>query len=1249
MDHVKNEPAVAEKRGRLVGGAATDEVLASSRSVLSRNRAGGTRGVQQYFTPLPVAGFISSVFGPHLPVFDPTAGDGALLSGFAEASRFGCEIDADQVVASWRRKRPYSAVRGDLQHVYPLLQRLGVGFPVVVCNPPFGLDWEVPGLDVPKGSSTLLSFLMSRGLLCKGGQGCLIAGRDRFYREVHPVAENQLFAIVEIDRLFPRVELPCVVAFFANKAPIVEGVATRAYRAHLDSGRQLNDDVRAAVRKAGTDLFGSLGAAADSEVGTKLEAVQKEYDRRLGRRISGQAHTIELEGGRLRIHPSPFTAIALATHKDGSQHRWLLGFDKQAPSYFALQGREWQRMLALADDCAITIADNAHAAIEAAIHEGERLAVPLYEVSPAQRLGFLVDVDRITCTISDPARNFVAGNTYAVDCETQVLATEAQRERQTPDGPEIYKVVVERKAMRITIGGQHFDESPEHLDYILAHFDVPDPGEIASRFPVEIARYEALLAEIEREIQERVPGFRFRWFQPRDTARLLFKSGGVLAWEQGLGKTLAMGAFVRGLEKAGELGDDCALFVMPQDLSAPQFSDAMMQFFGRQVVWITQAASEGQVVEGRLGPLGFSTRWRVAKRERRSPFEKTAVEVREMVRARRADLRAQHHGVHLAPRPPVWAVTWFEALAITQRIEEKLPLTKVCSRLTVVQKAQPAHWGHDEHRQWRWLPATAERTERKQFYSNELCPLCRADVRAGWDPDRGVCSAPLARAVDAFHDHDQVSARRSVCGYVHRARLRKPAYSILNNLFRCVLVDEGTKVQGDESLTSKSVRGIRAKYRVLSTGTPLKNYVTSMFWLLYWALGDSSPRFPYAYCGGKDRFTRDFAVLETKLDSWGHKEKRARPKVLPEVSNLSRLWRMTCSSIVRRRMDEVGAVVSLDGEWSCPKCKLPQRVDVTGPAGWRKPPLLTCEGCSGAWDSIAPLTYVPVHVPWGRAQKRFYARWLDKNAFVAHFFRKHPGSPIPDRMVPLLAASLGQLAKLSYATTDPTGDPDDDYKTPDLSPWTPGRLKLLELAAEHVARGDQVLIGSSHVAVGPWVAATLRARGIAAAHICEADSDGKMATIAPRKRARAVADFKNGKARVLCVGVNAIAFGHSLECASVAILDGLPWDFATFDQFIKRIRRLNSQRPITVYIIMPPNSLTTKIWHRLKNKTAASDIALDGKLVLQVETPIELSEILDELVASGATPDGTEVPEVDVRARWYGGTVGASSIPAAAS
>src|SRR5205807_10008158 len=141
------------------------------------------------------------------------------------------------------------------------------------------------------------------------------------------------------------------------------------------------------------------------------------------------------------------------------------------------------------------------------------------------------------------------------------------------------------------IGDHKFTESKEDLEYLLAHFEVPDPGELASRFPEEVARWESVLREVEREIQAREPGFRFRAFQLRDLARLLCKGGGVLAHEQGLGKTIQQAAFVRALEVAGELPDGCALFIMPQDL-AQQTTAEVRRWFGRELLMVSHLGAD---------------------------------------------------------------------------------------------------------------------------------------------------------------------------------------------------------------------------------------------------------------------------------------------------------------------------------------------------------------------------------------------------------------------------------------------------------------------------------------------------------------------------------------------------------------------------------------------------------------------------------------------------------------------------------
>jgi predicted RNA methylase len=71
--------------------------------------------------------------------------------------RFGVEIDPDQVDAG-----DYTALRGDLQRLYPLMRLAGVRFPAVVCNPPFGLDWQDPASGRTVNSTALLPALRAR-------------------------------------------------------------------------------------------------------------------------------------------------------------------------------------------------------------------------------------------------------------------------------------------------------------------------------------------------------------------------------------------------------------------------------------------------------------------------------------------------------------------------------------------------------------------------------------------------------------------------------------------------------------------------------------------------------------------------------------------------------------------------------------------------------------------------------------------------------------------------------------------------------------------------------------------------------------------------------------------------------------------------------------------------------------------------------------------------------------------------------
>jgi hypothetical protein len=109
--------------------------------------------------------------------------------------------------------------------------------------------------------------------------------------------------------------------------------------------------------------------------------------------------------------------------------------------------------------------------------------------------------------------------------------------------------------------------------------------------------------------------------------------------------------------------------------------------------------------------------------------------------------------------------------------------------------------------------------------------------------------------------------------------------------------------------------------------------------------------------------------------------------------------------------------------------------------------------------------------------------------------------------------------------------------------------------------------------------------------------------------------------------------GHNLDMANVVILKGLPWDFATFDQFIARVHRLTSKRPVTVYVVLTEGSVDERKWQLLNDKSAAAQLALDGRLFEQDEEEIDLQKILDELKEQGVMVDSV-VPEELVKQQW---------------
>ena len=656
----------------------------------------------------------------------------------------------------------------------------------------------------------------------------------------------------------------------------------------------------------------------------------------------------------------------------------------------------------------------------------------------------------------------------------------------------VRKYEEEAKILVVDIDGQRFNEQASDVTYLVEHFNLPDPGDVGTRFPKFVTRNEQLLASIAHE-----HGFEHKRFQREDLARLMVKGCGILGWEQGLGKSLGGLSLVEASIRSG--ARRAALIVCPQDL-VEQWQREAERFFGMELEHVS-----------------------------------CPQRAREVAR----HLKRGGEGVY---------ITHFEALSVVGRVDEPLP---------------PVTFQH------RTSHAVAT------LDSTEHCPSCVASYQAGWQKKSPlVCEA---------------------CGYVHKRLVVKSAAHHFAHAFRggVIVVDEGTLFKGDDSLRSKAIRGLHAKHRYVLTGTPVSNYVNDIFWLLWWALGNATAAFPYGYDGGRAKFENDFCVIEHMMGSGDKQHRRERRKVLPQVTNVSRLWRLLAGGMVRRRKEDTG-------------------------------------------EPLVERTLKTVTVPMGVAQQRLYQQWLSTKTFKSFFEWKHPGHPLVEAdMVEKFAAAIGQLTKLEYATTLPESDPDhwpalDSFER---SNWTPKNLKVVELAIKHAQQGEKVLIGSCLIETGPWIAARLREQGIHAVHITE-ERNGRSQTLDPRKRSGAIHEFRYGAAQVLCCGIPSVRLGHNLDTASVVIVDGLVFSYEMFDQFIARAHRLTSKRPVTVYVPIVRGSLDESKWDLLSRKAHAADLALDGQLIAEREEPVPLEKVLRDLQQAGIRSTGEEASERDLERSW---------------
>ena len=383
--------------------------------------------------------------------------------------------------------------------------------------------------------------------------------------------------------------------------------------------------------------------------------------------------------------------------------------------------------------------------------------------------------------------------------------------------------------------------------------------------------------------------------------------------------------------------------------------------------------------------------------------------------------------------------------------------------------------------------------------------------------------------------------------------------------FDCVVVDEGTRLQATESRIGASVRILQPKLRLVLTGTPIKNRLESIFWLCAWATGHTG-RWPYACTeAARERFANTFLQKERYLTRETIAAARGESRTITKRSNricsVHRLWKTLAPVIIRRRKADCG-------------------------------------------EEIMKKTVTPIIVSPGTAQLAVYKHHLTNPPICG----KKPGAKPAHRRT-----QVGmQINNLRLAALCPHSQNLADSITLGKGPkrswtdWTPKLFATLQIVRECLANGNQVVIGSPFRDFSHALYSKLQEAEVGAVLL---DGD-----TSPEQRGLLADEFKQRKHAVLVAGLKAMGEGHSFENCSHLILPALSYAYDENEQFIHRVWRINSPKPVTIYPIILEGSIDQNLQEIFTEKGESSNLAIDGRLFADPDPDINMEWLLSEAI-----------------------------------
>ncbi len=677
--------------------------------------------------------------------------------------------------------------------------------------------------------------------------------------------------------------------------------------------------------------------------------------------------------------------------------------------------------------------------------------------------------------------------------------------------------------------------------------------------------------------------FTFKKFQKEDLARMALHTGGVLGWDTGLGKTIAM-------------------YIWP----------LLMVGLQRLLPAIRHPLSTGQ----RLNPAAAVLM--VAPGDLHNQI---ATEGRELFKSSPTPLNSQadfHRLSTIDPQrgtrrlPPGYYLTSYTQLTSNGVAEfPKLNLADPARTLSELNGSLADVEEYYQHRgstfQDQYAALSVSPHESLATVENQYRRLrsqCASEaVRDQLDEAFDILRhfhGPFQRGTFQHLNSDQIhyitillvrhrhaefskniGEARNYTGPAFKVRcVYSPALvDLAQDCFVAVVADEATKIKGEDTIIGIGTRQLNPTHRLVMSATPIKNRLPDIFRLVHWSTGaheEAHARFPYPDSAeAREEFAHEFMISERNLTREAETDRRY-VKLTPQICNVHRVWKIFASSILRRRKKDCGEEI------------------------------------------VQKLRHV-VRMPMGKFQAEVYRYHLEAK------YRDHKGRP----------AIGAQLMALRIAAADPTSAllkrPDHDQTAGTVRssyPMVPKLFSALGLIKEILERNQQVILFHTFHDSIDVMSARLAEAGVP--HFV---LDGRTS---PVKRGKLAAQFKQQAIPVMLANSECMAVGHSFpRCNNVAHYSH-PWALDQVLQSDDRVHRINSIRDVNSYRLICNSSIDPRMEAQAEEKTDAADLVLDGQLLQKYVEELNLAELLQNAWEEFNNGEAQLIDERELAKAWPG-------------